>query len=102
LADDPQLDTAHANLAQALLARYAARPAAGDKVSVMEEAARHLDAARQLDPRQASRHFAYGMLMVELGRAPEAAAPLREVIALAPNSPEAATARRVLDGGTLR
>jgi tetratricopeptide (TPR) repeat protein len=101
LADDPQLETAHANLAQALLARYAARPVPADKASVMTEAASHFDAARRLDPRQASLHFAYGMLMVELGRMAEAVAPLREVIALAPGSAEAATASRVLAGAAL-
>ncbi len=96
LADDPGLDTAHANLAQALLARYAARPVPDEKPAVMAEAAGHFDAARRIDPRKASLHFAYGMLMVELERPADAVAPLREVIALAPDSPEAATARRVL------
>ncbi len=97
LADDPGLDTAHANLAQALLARYAAQPVPAEKPAVMAEAAGHFDAARRIDPRKASLHFAYGMLMIELGRPAEAAAPLREVIALAPESPEAATARRALE-----
>ncbi len=97
LADDPQLDAAHGNLGQALLARYAARPRPEDRAAVMAEAAGHFDAARRLDPRQASLHFAYGMLMIELGRPAEAAAPLREVIALAPGSREAATARRALE-----
>jgi tetratricopeptide (TPR) repeat protein len=97
LADDPPLDAAHGNLGQALLARYAARPRPEDRAAVMSEAAGHFDAARRLDPRQPSLHFAYGMLMVELGRPAEAAAPLREVIALAPGSREAAAARRALE-----
>ena len=102
LADDPQLDAAHANLAQALLARYAARPVPADKPAVMAEAAGHFDAARRLDPRKASVHFAYGMLMVDMGRPAEAIQPLREVIALAPDSPEAGTARRVLGATGVR
>ncbi|MCU0222546.1 MAG: tetratricopeptide repeat protein [Acidobacteria bacterium] len=102
LADDPQLDAAHGNLGQALLARYAARPRPADRAAVMAEAAEHFDAARRLDPRQASLHLAYGMLMIELGRPAEAAPPLREVIAIAPGSREAATARRALETVGLR
>jgi tetratricopeptide (TPR) repeat protein len=96
LAEDPQLDAAHANLAQALLARYAARPVPDEKRAVMAEAAGHFDEARRLDPRKASLHFAYGMLMVEMGRPDAAVAPLREVIALAPGTAEAETARSAL------
>ena len=102
LADDPGLDTAHANLAQALLARYAAQPVPAEKPAVMAEAAEHFDAARRIDPRKASLHFAYGMLMIELGRPAEAATPLREVIALAPESREATLAGRALETAGVR
>ena len=37
----------------------------------MAEAAGHFDAARRLDPLKASLHFAYGMLMVEMGGPPK-------------------------------
>ena len=96
LADGPQNAITHANLAQALLARYAARPVAGEKPAVMDEAARHLDAARRIDPRNATLQYNYGMLLLEMGRGREAEGPLREVIALAPDSSEAAAARRLL------
>lgn len=47
-------------------------------------------------PRHAALPYNDGMLLVGMGRAREAESPLREVIALAPDSPEAAAVRRLL------
>ena len=53
-------------------------------------------AALLTDPRYAALPYNDGMLPVGMGRAREAEGPLPEVIALAPDSPEAAAARRLL------
>lgn len=92
----PAMESAHAGLAQALLARYAASPDPAARPGVMTEAERHLDAARRLDPRSPSLLYSHGMLLAEMARLAEAAAVLRELIALAPGSREAARARDAL------
>ena len=96
LREAPRFSSAQSNLAQALLARYAAHPEPARKASLMAEAEQHLEAACQLDPRNAVHHYQLGMLRIEMGRAPDAREPLLQVIALAPRTAEAAAARRAL------
>ena len=105
LADQPDYASPHYNWAVALLTTSDESRAEGRN----EEAARfageamdHLQQAIAINPRYPKACLQLGIELLRAGRTGEGRGHLEQVVRMAPASPEAAEARRVLTGGIVR
>ncbi len=95
IKEDGNYETPHYNWSIALL-NMAQERQGPERERLIAEAQGHLETALRILPRYVKANLQYGSLLLRTGRAQEGMAYLQRVVELAPASPEAKDARRLL------